>query len=96
VVYTHRVVRIVVLKELLPHVNLVVSLLNHWLLGTHQGGVQVSHLDYYLDEFTFQFNRRTSHSHGMLFGVSWQMLYWRHLCLQRSYVPLQNRAKHYR
>ena len=65
--YTHRVVRTQVLDDLLPRVHLVVSLLKRWLLGTHQGGVQVSHLDYYLDEFTFRFNRRTSHSRGMLF-----------------------------
>lgn len=65
--YHHRVVRRDVVDDLLPHVHLVVSLLKRWLLGTHQGGVQVSHLDYYLDEFTFRFNRRTSHSRGMLF-----------------------------
>ena len=67
--YTHAVVR----KEsnvgdnLLPLVNRVVSLLKRWLLGTHQGAVQMSHLDYYLDEFTFRFNRRRSRSRGMLF-----------------------------
>ena len=38
----------------------VVSLLKRWLIGTHQGGVSRAHLDYYLDEFTFRFNRRTS------------------------------------
>ncbi|MCI0747915.1 MAG: hypothetical protein L0Y58_21115, partial [Verrucomicrobia subdivision 3 bacterium] len=38
-----------------------------WLLGTHQGAVASSHLDYYLDEFTFRFNRRTSGSRGLLF-----------------------------
>ena len=48
-------------------VNLVASLLKRWLLGTHQGGVQHSHLDYYLDEYTFRFNRRTSQSRGLLF-----------------------------
>jgi hypothetical protein len=36
-------------------------------MGTHQGGVQKRHLDYYLDEFTFRFNRRTSRSRGLLF-----------------------------
>jgi len=67
--YTHVVAR----KEpdigdnLLPMVNLVVSLLKRWLLGTHQGAVQTSHLDYYLDEFTFRFNRRKSRSRGKLF-----------------------------
>jgi hypothetical protein len=42
-------------------------LLKRWPLGTHQGAVRSSHLDYYLDEFTFRFNRRTSRSRGMLF-----------------------------
>lgn len=53
--------------NLLPLVNLVASLLKRWLLGTHQGAVQHSHLDYYLDEYTFRFNRRTSKSRGLLF-----------------------------
>ena len=53
--------------NLLPRVNLIASLLKRWLLGTHQGAVRPSHLDYYLDEFTFRFNRRTSRSRGMLF-----------------------------
>jgi transposase-like protein len=50
-----------------PLVDRVASLLKRWLLGTHQGGQQFSHLHYYLDEFTFRFNRRTSRSRGMLF-----------------------------
>ena len=33
----------------------------------HQGGVQHQHLDYYLDEFTFRFNRRRSKARGLLF-----------------------------
>jgi hypothetical protein len=41
--------------------------LKRWLLGTHQGGVSPQHLDYYLDEFTFRFNRRHSRSRGKLF-----------------------------
>ncbi len=48
-------------------VHLVVSLLKRWLLGTYQGAVRPSHLSYYLDEFTFRFNRRTSASRGKLF-----------------------------
>ena len=51
----------------LPLANRVASLLKRWLLGTHQGAVQQSHLDYYLDEFTFRFNRRTSRFRGKLF-----------------------------
>ena len=61
--YTHRVLPS---KELaLPH--LVASLMKRWLLGTYQGAVKPTHLPYYLDEFTFRFNRRTSRSRGKLF-----------------------------
>ena len=54
-------------SELLPRVHRVISLLKRWLLGTHQGAVSFEHLDYYLDEFTFRFNRRRSRSRGKLF-----------------------------
>ena len=50
-----------------PMVDLIASLLKRWLLGTHQGAQHLSHLHYYLDEFTFRFNRRTSSSRGKLF-----------------------------
>lgn len=53
--------------KLLPRVHRVASLLKRWLLGTLQGGVQQRHLEYYLDEFTFRFNRRSSRSRGLLF-----------------------------
>jgi hypothetical protein len=53
--------------QLLPHVHRVASLLKRWLLGTRQGAVSHDHLDYYLDEFTFRFNRRTSNGRGKLF-----------------------------
>lgn len=52
---------------LLPGVHRIASLLKRWLLGTHQGSVQANQLDYYLDEYTFRFNRRTSDSRGLLF-----------------------------
>jgi transposase-like protein len=54
-------------SELLPRVHLVISHLKRWLLGTHQRAVSRKHLDYYLDEFTFRFNRRQSRSRGKLF-----------------------------
>jgi transposase-like protein len=54
-------------SRLLPRVHRVASLLKRWLLGTHQGAVEPEHLDYYLDEFAFRFNRRTSRSRGKLF-----------------------------
>lgn len=52
---------------LMPGVHRISSLLKRWLLGTHQGAVSGKHLDYYLDEYTFRFNRRTSSARGMLF-----------------------------
>ena len=52
---------------LLPRVHRVASLLKRWLLGTHQGAVSREHLDYYLDEFTFRFNRRKPRSRAKLF-----------------------------
>ncbi len=54
-------------SQLMPRVHLVISLLNRWLMGTHQGAVSHKHLDYYLDEFTFRFNRRKSMNRGKLF-----------------------------
>ena len=53
--------------ELLPGVHRVFSLAERWLLGTHQGGVQPEHLQEYLDEFAFRFNRRHSRNRGMVF-----------------------------
>jgi transposase-like protein len=53
--------------QLMPHVHQVVSLLKRWLLGTHHGAVTHEHLEYYLDEFTFRFNRRRSRSRGTRF-----------------------------
>ena len=62
--------------ELLPHVHMVDSLIKRWIYGTHQGKiprtlytVQVSakHLEYYLDEFAFRFNRKMSTYRGKLF-----------------------------
>ena len=54
-------------SELLPRVHRVAALVKRWLLATHQGGVRPEQLDYYLDEFTFRFNRRDSRSRGLLF-----------------------------
>jgi len=67
--YAHEIIRdeADVGENLLPKCNIVASLLKRWLLGTHQGAVRASHLDYYLDEFTFRFNRRRSRSRGKLF-----------------------------
>jgi hypothetical protein len=53
--------------NVLPAVHRVTSLLKRWLAGTLHYGQSVAHIDYYLDEFTFRFNRRTSRSRGLLF-----------------------------
>ncbi len=67
--YVHEIVRkdAHLGNNLLPCCNRVASLLKRWLLGTHQGAVSHEHLDYYLDEYTFRFNRRTSRYRGKLF-----------------------------
>jgi transposase-like protein len=51
----------------MPRVHNIAALLKRWMLGTHQGGIQHVHLDYYLDEFAFRFNRRRSKARGLLF-----------------------------
>lgn len=67
--YKHTIIRKTsnIGENLLPLANRVVALLKRWLQGTHQGSPRPSHLDYYLDEFVFRFNRRTSRSRGLLF-----------------------------
>lgn len=67
--YVHEVVRkeAAVGDNLLPHCSRVAALVKRWLMGTHQGAVSHEHLDYYLDEYTFRFNRRTSRHRGKLF-----------------------------
>jgi transposase-like protein len=67
--YIHEVVRAdaTVGENLLPACNLVASLMKRWLGGTLQGAVAHEHLEYYLDEYTFRFNRRTLRHRGKLF-----------------------------
>jgi transposase-like protein len=69
--YSHKITKIKrsekLAHELMPRVHRVAALLKRWILGTHQGSVSDKHLDYYLDEFTFRFNRRHSRARGLLF-----------------------------
>lgn len=67
--YEHDVVRDFgdIGKNLLPLCHREASLIKRWLGGTHQGAISHEHLEYYLDEYTFRFNRRTSASRGLLF-----------------------------
>jgi len=54
-------------QEVLPNVHRIASLLKRWLLGTHQSYLNKNKLEYYLDEYVFRYNRRTSSSRGLLF-----------------------------
>ncbi len=69
--YSHKVTNIKrseqLAHELMPRVHRVAALIKRWILGTHQGSVSDKHLDYYLDEFAFRFNRRHSRARGLLF-----------------------------
>ena len=51
----------------MPGVHRIAALLKRWLLDTHQGSVTAAHLDAYLNEFAFRFNRRHSRRRGLLF-----------------------------
>lgn len=68
--YTQKIeekIKILDENEMLPNVHRSASLLKRWLLGTHQNFVGEKHLPYYLDEYTFRYNRRKSKSRGLLF-----------------------------
>jgi transposase-like protein len=52
---------------IMPGVHRLSSLLKRWILGTHQGSVSEMHLQAYLEEYTFRFNRRNSKSRGLVF-----------------------------
>ena len=53
--------------DLLPAVHRVFSQVKRWLDGIYQGGVQPEHLQEYLDEYVFRFNRRTCSHRDLLF-----------------------------
>lgn len=67
--YSHDVIRQggIVGEDMLPRCHRVAGLLKRWIDGTMHGAVRPQYLDYYLDEFTFRFNRRTSAHRGKLF-----------------------------
>jgi transposase-like protein/ribosomal protein L37AE/L43A len=76
--------------DLLPYAHRVISLFKRWLLGTHQGAISAEHLDYYLDEFAFRFNRRTSQYRGKLFYRLVQQ------AVQADPAPYQSLIRHVR
>ena len=52
--------------DALQHAHWVVSLLKRWLFGTHGGAVKTRHLQSYLDEFQFRYNRRKTNGAARL------------------------------
>ena len=68
----------------MPRVHRVSSLLKRWLLGTHQGAIRPHQLDFYLDEFTFRFNRRRSRHRGLLFHRLLEQ------AVQADHVPIRD------
>jgi len=68
--YTHEVVKAGEVEdksELLPGVHRIASLVRRLIMGTYQGNATEKHLQKYLDEYVFRFNRRTSKSVGKKF-----------------------------
>jgi len=68
--YNHKIQKATVKDDdddVLPNVHRIASLLKRWLLGTHQSYLNKNKLEYYLDEYVFRYNRRTSTSRGLLF-----------------------------
>lgn len=76
-------------EDTTPLVHRVASLLKRWLLSTHQGGVHPEHLQEYLNEFTFRFNRRHSRSRGLLFYRLMEIA----ILTPPSPAPSRNRTK---
>jgi len=56
-----------IITEPVPEVRRVASAATQWLLSTHQGSVREAHLQAYLYEFVFRFNRRPPGNRGMAF-----------------------------
>lgn len=76
--------------ELLPHVHMVDSLLKRWINGTHQGRISLKHLEYYLDEFAFRFNRKLSKHRGKLF---YRLIQQAVVCAPSTLQELQNNKR---
>jgi len=74
--------------ELLPHVHMVDSLVKRWINGTHQGRISQKHLEYYLDEYAFRFNRKLSKHRGKLF---YRLIQQSVECTPKSLMELQKK-----
>jgi hypothetical protein len=85
--YRHQRIPRATSKEL-PRVHRIASLVKRWLLGTFQGRTSDKHLQRYLDEFAFRFNRRSSALRGQLFYRLMQQ------CAGRSPTPYAAMVRH--
>ena len=54
-------------NEALPDIHRVTARVKRWLMGAYQGSFEADHLQAYLDEFAFRFNRHKSAHQGRLF-----------------------------
>jgi len=94
--YDHSIVETDDPDKKLPHIHLVVSLFKRWILGIHQGSINKKHLQLYLDEFVFRFNRRKSKSRGKVFFrlmqqavVNKAIPYWKIVGRLTANIPLK-------
>jgi transposase-like protein len=71
----------------LPNCHMVASLMKRWILGTLQGSVGAEHLQDYLNEFTFRFNRRSSRSRGLLFHRLMELAVSAHPVFRKDIIP---------
>ena len=62
--YTHKAFKSSENLSALDHAHRIASLVKRWFLGTLQGSIKPEHLQEYLDEFIFRFNRRNLKSIG--------------------------------
>lgn len=75
----------------LPHVHRVIALVKRWLLGTHQGAVRPRHLDAYLDEFVFRFNRKNLPRGFLFYRLVEQALRTPHVPTRKLYLNVAAR-----
>jgi transposase-like protein len=94
--YGHEIVRpsFTLGEDMLPLCHRVASLCKRWLLGTFQGSAGKNNLQYYLDEYTFRFNRRTSKSRGKLFYRLVQQAVMIEPVLVKDLKSASGKAKH--
>ena len=98
--YKHKIIKKKDDENILSSVHLVISQFKRWTLGLHQGLVKGKHLQYYLDEYVFRFNRRKSKSRGKVFtrtieqAVSFKVTpYWKIIGRDKPDKPLEKLKK---